>query len=182
MTSRFVSIFILAALILPFWVVYTGLKKERYKMRTELRQAILNTMDKSELDILIFPRTDIDNDLDWKNDFQFEFQDQSYEVAHKQVRNNTVVLWCKKEVNDSSSKEKLREVLVLNMAGANDHKEHHFHLFQWFKTLKTEITIEVPGFAEVNLEDYIFNYANPYYSAPSIQPQIPPPDYTLSQV
>lgn len=180
MTSRFVSIFILTALILPFLVVYTGLKKERYKMRTELRKAILSTMDNSELDILVFSDADIDLELNWESDFQFEFQNQSYEVAHKEIRNNTIVLWCKKEVNDKTFKEKLREVLVLNMAGANDHKEHHFYLFQWLKSLKTENAIEIPGFAEINIEDYIYNYANPFYNAPIIRPQIPPPDFIVS--
>lgn len=180
MTNRFVSIFILAALILPFWVVYTGLQKERYKMRTELRKAILSSMDNSELDILIFSNSEIGDKLNWENDFQFEFQNQSYEVAHKEVRSNTSILWCKKEVNDKTFKEELREVLVLNMAGTNDHKEHHVYLFQWFKSLKTENAIEVPGFTEINIEDYIFNYANPVYNAPTIRPQIPPPDFIVS--
>ena len=180
MTSRFVSIFILVALILPFWVVYTGLKQERYNMRTELRRAILDTMDKSELEMLVFSKTGIDDGLNWENDFQFEFQNQSYDVAQKKVGNKTIVLWCKKEVNDKTFKKELREVLVLNMAGANDHKEHHFHLFQWFKSLKTETAIEVPSFAEINIEDYIYNYANPVYSAPTIRPQIPPPDFIVS--
>ena len=149
-------------------------------MRTELRRAILDTMDKSDLDILVFSNTEINEELKWKNDFQFEFQDQSYEVARKVVRNNTVILWCKKETNDKTFKEKLREVLVLNMAGANDHKEHHLHLFQWFKSLKPESAIEVPVFAEISIESYNFNYANPLYNAPSIRPHIPPPDCIIS--
>ena len=180
MTNRFVSILILAALILPFWVVYTGLKQERYKMRTELRKAILSTMDKSELEILIFSKTDIADELNWENDFQFEFQHQNYEVAQKEVRNNTIVMWCKKETSGKTFKEELREALVLNMAGTNDHKEHHFHLFQWFKSLKFENATVVPSFAEINLDDYIFNYANPFYNAPTIRPQIPPPDCVVS--
>ena len=179
MTSRFVSIFILAALILPFWVVYTGLKTERYQMRTELRKAILDTMDKSRLDILIFSDTDIDNELVWQNDFQFQFQNQSYEVAHREKRNNNIILWCKKELNDRTFKQKLHEVLVLNMAGANDHKEHHAQLYQWFKSLKTESAIEIPNFTEINIADYILNYDNPLYNAPSLQPQIPPPDHLI---
>lgn len=151
-------------------------------MRTELRKAILNSVDKSELEILIFSNTDINLELSWKNDFQFEFNGQSYELAHKEVRPKTNILWCKKETNGKTFKEELREVLILNMAGANDHKEHQLHLFHWFKSLKPETGVEVPCFAEAIIKGPIYNYTDPFYTAPGIQPHIPPPDFITLKV
>lgn len=148
-------------------------------MRIELRQAILNSMDRSEMEILIFSAKDMDADLHWKNEFQFDYRDKSYEVANKVMRNDTVIIWCKKEVSPKTFKENLREVLVLNMAGTNNPKEHHFQLFQWFKSLKPERAIEIPSIAIQEMANSEFKYHSRLYNAPNIQPLLPPPDFTV---
>lgn len=173
--KRAAALFLLLCLTLPFLGTYTCLKMEKRKVKKTIKWRMIDGMDKSELVLLKFTKTQVESELEWEHSREFEYNGQMYDVVEKQQQGDTIYYYCWQDDEETKLNLQLSE-LVANALGQNPlNKDKQERLHNFLKNLYCSEKSDKNLPARRAKEIFPFNL-NSCYSSIFFSPPAPPPE------
>lgn len=92
--KRAAGIFLLACITFPFWGSYCLLIVSRQVIKKEVRQQLLQGMNKEDLILLAFTRQQTLTKLRWEHDREFAYHGTMYDVVESTFREDSCFFLC----------------------------------------------------------------------------------------
>lgn len=175
--KKFIGIFLLLCLIIPFTGTVSWLNYQKKKVRKQIKHNIIAGIDKDELVQLTFTIEETITKLNWKHSKEFEYNTQMYDIVEADTLGNTVIYLCWWDHQETKLNKELNKLLGIFLGNDNQNKETKTRFANFYKSLfngksdpwKVMITEkDNPQFTP-----YIFNYTSLYFP-----PHIQPPNYS----
>lgn len=93
----------------------------KYQIKKYAKNLIISTCDKSEFITLKFSKNQLNTDLKWEHDKEFEYKNMMYDVVNIEYINDSVLILCYEDREESSIKAKIN--CFLNHVLGNRNKE-----------------------------------------------------------
>lgn len=163
------AVFLLTLLLGPFCLVFLSLQAEKETLRRDLKHRMMETEDESSFVHMAFANDDLETELDWEHDNEFEYRGEMYDVVERETRGDSTYfsLWWDKDETELNRKlAKLIKTKHQEETPAQNLLKN-IKVFQSFT--ETEIR---PVISENNtpISEYIRIYKDPFISIP-----LPPP-------
>lgn len=142
--KAFVSLMILSAFCLPFCATYLGLQLQKWRVKHEVKAKLIQGLDKSELTHLTFSKSQIETELDWEDDREFEYKGEMYDVIERHEKGDSVKFVC---WHDKAETELNQRLQLLVAKAAHSSHEHQARESLYCKFLKSLVITVVPQLA-----------------------------------
>ena len=131
-------------------------------------------MYRAELILLKFSKEAAQTTLRWKDEVEFEYQGQMYDVAETQTKGDSLYFWCWRDHKETELNRQLENLATKSVKWDPLNREHQERLFVYYKSL---YSFEFPHFNL--LLDPLKNKGYADYlivvSSHSLSPPTPPP-------
>jgi len=129
------GILLVLVLLVPFVFTYVFLQHQKQLIRKEMKTKILAGLPEEELAFFKFSTKDLSKQIRWHNDNEFKYAGEMYDVVQRQIKNDSVSLWCWHD-SEETRLEKQIERLVSKALGTNTQsKEQKSNLNNFLKSL-----------------------------------------------
>lgn len=92
--KKSIPILFFICLIVPALVGVISLRIERAKIRREVKHLLMNQTPKDELCFLKFATNEIDQQVNWKHESEFEFNHKMYDIVSSEINGDSTYYWC----------------------------------------------------------------------------------------
>lgn len=152
------------------------LQYQKKQIKRELKRKLIAGIDKSELVLLKFTKSQKEKELDWEHAKEFKYKGEFYDVVETKEQGDSVFYWCWWDCEETRLYQKLDE-LVASAFGSNmQHKHNVNRLNEFFKSLyfSEHPFLQNASFLKQSIEytDYFILYQSLFYSPP-----FPPPKF-----
>jgi len=173
---KFLGIMIVLSIAIPYSGAYLWLQQKKKLIRKEIKWKMIAGLERDELILLKFTRTETHELLNWKHSKEFEFKGQMYDIIETEASGDSIFYWCWWDHEETTLNKQLKN-LVAQAKGQNPvKKENNKRLIDFFKALYFK---EPSSFANNNPGlscRKIFGLPS-FYKSFDISPPIPPPEY-----
>lgn len=122
-------------LIAPAVVTYSWLQQRKRAVKKEVKWKMIAGIDKSELVLLKFSKSDTQTKLRWKHSKEFEFNNQMYDIVDKVVSKDSIHYWCWWDFKETKLNRQLDELLVGVYQHDSKSKEKQELLYKFYKSI-----------------------------------------------
>ena len=136
--KAFVSLMILSAFCLPFCATYLGLQLQKWRVKHEVKAKLIQGLDKSELTHLTFSKSQIETELDWEDDREFEYKGEMYDVIERHEKGDSVEVVCWHDKAETELNQRLQRLIAKATHGSHEHHTCETQYFQFLKSLAIE--------------------------------------------
>lgn len=122
-------------LAFPFVGMQTWLQLRKYAVRKEVKRSLIAGIDKDELVLLKFSKTEVEEKLRWKHSKEFEFDGWMYDIVSVETNTDSVFYRCWWDNEETQLSRQLNQ--LASSAFGNDQKrqEKQTHFTQFTRTL-----------------------------------------------
>lgn len=129
------SILLIVVLVAPFFGMHSWLQLRKHAVRKQVKRELIAGIDKDELVLLKFSKTEVEEKLRWKHSKEFEFDGWMYDIVSVETTTDSIfyhVWWDNEETQLSRQLNRLTAI-----AFGNDQKrqEKQTHFNQYVRTL-----------------------------------------------
>jgi len=129
------GILLLAALSAPLFGTYAGLCVEKQRVKKEVKKRLMNGVDSTDLVFFQFSKHDSKTLLRWEHAWEFEYQEQLYDVVKKIERGDSVLLWCWWDHAETALNKQLHQLVVQRQSSDPRRHEKERRVVYFFLTL-----------------------------------------------
>jgi hypothetical protein len=133
--KKFIGIFLLLCLIVPFTGTVSWLNYQKKKVRNQIKHEIITGIDKSELVQLTFTIEETTSQLKWKHSKEFEFNHQMYDIVEADTTENTIIYWCWWDHQETKLNKQLTKLLAQFLGNDTQNKETKIRFANFYQTL-----------------------------------------------
>lgn len=172
---RFVSLFIVACILLPTTGTWIVLQNE-IRVAKQHAQAILSKrVEKKQIVLLKFSTAEHKTKLRWEHAKEFEYRGNMYDVIESKVVGDTTYYSCWWDREETEAKNRITAFNGIISGKKNTSHETILHLFLYLKTLffSEKITVFPRHFSTNNS---IIYWKRSLYKSYSFSPPSPPPE------
>lgn len=95
-------------------------------------------MNKKDLILLKFTRSEAEAQLDWEHSDEFEYKDQMYDVVESKVKGDTTYYWCWPDDEETKLDSTLDKLLADSFGKDQQQKDNQRTVISIFKSLYCE--------------------------------------------
>ncbi|NEQ50160.1 MAG: hypothetical protein F6K11_08525 [Leptolyngbya sp. SIO3F4] len=117
------SFLLLAVICVPFWAGYLHLQWQHAQVRENVREHMIQGMDREELVLLTFTLQQAENELHWEHDREFEYRGEMYDVVETEQLGTTVKYWCWQDHEETRLNRQLRDWVAQALGQDTRHQE-----------------------------------------------------------
>ena len=136
--KAFVSLMILSAFCLPFCATYLGLQLQKWRVKHEVKAKLIQGIDKSELTHLTFSKSQIETELDWEDDREFEYKGEMYDVIERHEKGDSVEVVCWHDKAETELNQRLQTLITKALHNSPEHRTRESLYYQFLKSLAIE--------------------------------------------
>jgi hypothetical protein len=103
MTAVFLLLVLMSPVIFTAWVVHARKKA----IRKEVKQAMVLGLNRSDLARITLAKADLERELEWEHDHEFEYRGRMYDVVERQTVGDSVTFWCWEDHEETGLNQKL---------------------------------------------------------------------------
>ncbi len=133
--KAFVSLMILSAFCLPFCATYLGLHIQKWRIKKEVKAKLIQGLDKSELTHFTFSKSQIETELDWEHDREFEYKGEMYDVIERHEKGDSIEFLCWHDRAETELNQRLRMLVAKAAHSSHEHQARESHYYQFLKSL-----------------------------------------------
>lgn len=122
-------------LIAPAVVTYSWLQQRKRAVKKEVKWKMIAGIDKKELVLLKFSKSEITTKLQWKHSKEFEFNSQMYDIVDKVVSKDSIKYWCWWDFEETKLNKQLDNLLVGVYQHDSKSKEKQDLLYKFYKSI-----------------------------------------------
>lgn len=173
--KNFLLITLILCLTVPYAATYTWLHFERKQVKREVREKIISGLEKEDLVLLSFLRTESEKQLRWVHPGEFEYRGQMFDIVRTETREDTVLYWCWKDEKEQSLKKQMEE-LAAKAAGTHPlNKEKQKRYIGVFKIFFIMQDHSLQSVICQPLNSY-YQSGKSFYCSMHYPPPVPPPE------
>ena len=165
---------LLFALTGPILATYTIIRIRREMVRSEVREEVTKGIPRENLVLIRVARTDMEKEVLWKDDHEFEYHGEMYDIVESETEGDTLVFWCLPDHKETSLNIRISELLgrrlMNNQQQRNDQKRMAGLLKLQF-TKPSHHLITIPEVASRRLSGHLISYRSR-----TVPPPSPPPE------
>lgn len=175
MRARLLAITWLFFLLVPFWLYFAILQWEKEEVRHEVKEKIIEGMDRDELELLTFTKKESKN-LYWEHSKEFKYQGEMYDIVERRTTQDSVYFWCWWDREESRLNQKLTNLVSGKVHSSPEQKNNQKRYFQFVEHLFYRVKEDFlrPDLAfpsEKNIFHYSF-FLKETYLQPLLQPPL----------
>lgn len=160
---------------MPVVATYCFLHLQKKQIKKEIKWKIIEGIDKEELVLLKFDRTQTHSQLHWKHSKEFEYQGEMYDVVDSGIVGDTIYYWCWWDHEETELNKMLKEIMMLSPGKHPMNRDSQFRLLQFFNSLFfAEADLVINNLCIELKVNYFFAF-HPINSF-SGSPPVPPPE------
>jgi len=99
--------------IAPFGSLFWQYQTQLYAHKKSIKKALLRSTPKDDLIEFRWSKPEAES-LDWKEQDEFEYQGEMYDVVEKQERKDSLILWCYWDYAETQLHQKFKNLLAKN--------------------------------------------------------------------
>ena len=172
MKNKIVSILLFFCIVAPVTITFTILYFQKYQTRKEVKSQIISKIDKKELTLLRFTKTEIENKINWKDKKEFEYNGDMYDIVETKTDNENILFWCISDKKETYINKKIDTLLATVIDNNTQRKENKKILNTFLKALYFQ-NIKTDNILLIENQKIISSYVNNYKT--SFTPPIYPP-------
>lgn len=92
-------------------------------------------MDKKDLVLLKFGKSENESKLRWKHSKEFEYKGQMYDIVETKLSGDTILYWCWWDNDETKLNKKLTNLVADILGNNQQNKENNKRLVQFLKSL-----------------------------------------------
>ena len=168
-----ISILLILSLAVPFGGSFILLQFQKQLIKKEIKNRIISGIDRNDLVILKFTKTESESKLKWKESKEFEYNGEMYDVVESEFSGDTITYWCWWDREETRLNRQLND-LADRAAEQNTWNEENLRRITTFlQSLYSPSRFDFDAFANFRFAPRpTLNY---FYSSICIPPPIPPP-------
>lgn len=132
-------------------------------------------IDKKELVLLKFSKTEIDTKLKWEHAKEFEFNHEMYDVVDKQISKDSISYWCWWDFEETQLNKRLNHLLVDVYQHDSKSKEKQASLHNFYKSIYFQPVLEWLPIAAEKLAIKTLSCTT-FYQSKTLKAPSPPPN------
>ena len=136
--KAFVSIVILSAFCLPFCATYLGLQIQKWRVKHEVKAKLIQEIDQSELAHFTFSKSQIETELHWEHDREFEYNGEMYDVIDTHEKGDSVEVVCWHDKAETELNQRLQTLITKALHNSPEHRTRESLYYQFLKSLAIE--------------------------------------------
>lgn len=173
MKKRIASISLLICLLSPVAATYVFFQFQKYQIKKEAKQQMIAGIDKEELILLKFNKTEIQQELKWEHSKEFEYNGEMYDVVEKHIEGDSIYYWCWWDHKETKLNKQLDVLVSKALDNEPQRQKKQNQLTDFFKNLFFEsFTYELQTMPKLSSRE--FNYAE-HFTSKYYSPPAPPP-------
>ncbi len=175
MKRQYQSILLIVFVTVPIIGVFTLFQVERFKVRHEVKERLIEGMDKSQLTLIRLTKSEAEKELHWEHSSEFEYQGTMYDVVEIEVDEDYISYWCWKDEVETKLSRQI-SLLTAGILGANQERNtNQLRLITFLQNLYSPSpwSWELVSHILDNPERELYNSA--FLSRDKEDPPTPPP-------
>lgn len=173
-----ISLAILASLALPFGATYLWLHVQKLLVKQDVKARLLGSIDRSELETLVFSLKQAETQLRWENEREFEYEGAMRDVIEREIVGDSVRYLCWRDDEETALNQRLRRLLAEATSGSPEQKAREKRFYQWLKSLA--LNPDLQPFACERVSAFMFPALDFRCRAAFLLPESPPPESSRS--
>lgn len=151
-------------LIAPAVVTYTWIQQRKRAVKKEVKWKMIAGIDKSELVLLKFSKSETVSKLKWKHSKEFEFNNQMYDIVDKITTKDSIKYWCWWDFEETKLNQQLSKLLVSVYQKDIPSKDKQSQIVEFYKSLYFEKVfvwkpfLSVESFYSKTFNANLYNY------------------------
>jgi len=129
------GILLLLFLLVPFLGTYSWLHYQKRTIRKSIKHKIMDGLDKDQLVLLKFKKSEAIKQLEWEHSKEFEYKDEMYDVVDFKSIGDSVYYWCWWDSQETALNKQLNTLLADALGGNERRKNTEDTLISFFKFL-----------------------------------------------
>jgi hypothetical protein len=167
----------LVAFFIALSGIYLSFEFERLSIRHEVRTKIKSAVQKSELDLLVFHKNDLNKDIKWKHDEEFEWQGEMYDIIYKETDEDSLYYWCWADYEESELNQEMQNWIAHLLHDSPDSQKRNQTIKYNYKNLFLSYPkIDLIRFIKQSSNLNHFCYKK--WSLDQNPPPLPPPEFS----
>lgn len=114
------------------------LKNQQKQVRREVKQKMIAGINKDELILLTFQKSELKTKLKWKHRREFQFQGEFYDIVEKRIQGDSISYWCWWDNEETLLSRKLDHLMALHWSQDKNHKQDKEQIDYFYKSLYFE--------------------------------------------
>lgn len=131
----YIAIALLLCLIAPVGVTFVALKVRKEQVREEVKATILAGVDRGELVLHKFLKSEVDDLVDWDHEREFKYKGQSYDVVEVENHGDSIYYYTWWDKVETKLNNQLDELVANAMADDPERRNNGEELVRLFKSL-----------------------------------------------
>ncbi|MCB1148311.1 MAG: hypothetical protein KDK38_16030 [Leptospiraceae bacterium] len=132
---RVSGIALILTLVAPILVCFTILKIEQSLIRKEVKQALIEHLDRDQLISFTFNPQEIEDSLDWEHDHEFEYRGLMYDVVERHTVDGNIHLLCWPDKQETELNKELDRLFGFALEKDERNKNQKDRTLHFLKTL-----------------------------------------------
>ncbi len=173
------GILFLLCILVPIMGTYAWLHYQREQIHEEVKQQILSGIDREELVVFKFSLAD-SKLLDWKEDREFAYQGQMYDVVESRIMADSIQYWCWWDQKESQIEKQIEECTarLFHQNPQQQHQQEKLHDF--YKNLYHPVIPEWLLLLDA-FQKGIPSNSKHLFTSHQLPPPVPPPETSCSK-
>lgn len=182
MRPQFVSIVLFFCLVVPGVSTYAWLQYRKHAIRQEVKHQLIAGMDRSQLVVLLFHKSDAETALDWEHDAECRYQGQMYDVVEVVSRGDSFLYHCWPDRAETALDRKLAQLVSGAVGNDPFSQQSQQELQSFFKIFFCEPTPSWQLCQRETPERVVFPAYTFHLPVASCLPPTQPPDFLVKNV
>lgn len=177
MKLKITGIFLLICLVAPVLTTFSWLHFQKIRVRREVKILLEGYVKKEALTLLTFSKEAAACHLSWKDDKEFEYEGQMYDVEKREIHGDSILYWCWWDQEESSLNKKLKELLHFTASKNSNARESRERLLTFYFSLYFSTGSSIDSILNEITQDP-FSYA--FFWKPIAHPPPGPPPKAMA--
>lgn len=173
MKGKVVGILLLLCLIVPIAITFTFLHNQKKQIKQEVKQQIINGINKENLVLLKFSKIESKSKFHWEGFKEFEYNGQLYDVVEKEIKGDTLYYWCWPDYEETEINKKIDNLVSYVLGHEKQRKESQKRIENFYRSLYFNSPPKW-GYFVIQSGQTTIPYRDSYKSI-SYPPPVPPP-------
>lgn len=126
---------LMVGLILPFVLVLLLSLNRKEAIKEHIKHNVLATLDSSAVTVLRFSTIDLDQVIDWENEFEFTYNRILYDIVRIDTIDDEVVIWCWPDHQENQINTLIQQLVFSNVHHDYPTQKGKDHLKKFIKSL-----------------------------------------------
>lgn len=174
MRARIAAILLISVLTVPLFSTYMWLQHKKYSIKKEVKKEIISGIEKEKLELLTFTKKEAEENLNWKHDYEFEFQGEMYDIVEKKQVGDTIYYWCWWDHKETKLNLQLYGLINKIIGGNEDTQKKQKHLAHYLNSLFYDVPFTWNPHPTETIKKSFAIYYNHYHFF-AFPPKSPPP-------